>query len=1275
LFIYGSRPGGHKSIDDLWASLPVEHHTKLELSSLGKDDIRAMIYDVANKYELDRESPWIDAVQKRSQGNPLYLKLLCNSIENGSIAINDLNALPKEINEYYKAILSRYAQDMVDGDALLAGLFTFTAAKDYLTMTHLGLINQLGEATIQRIGSSLKEVLYENPLTDEVLDYQLFHESFREYLVKEKAKQVNDSAERILDFCADWEALEGTWEQRYTLEFYASHLNESKKESRKKELRGLIENSKYVETQKKVLKQYNSSRDLARIGLLKASELQQFDLLLECALQLVDLKYEEANDANQVVALVAAGEIDLALKRIESFGGSDQDGVKRRFILYMLCLIELTMLESKNKPIRKLGISKILQHLDEHIPDDHSILNWNHFFPSYLMFRMAVEWAELGLNFLSVYRRTANWDSSWISEHGPYTKFQLNVLLECATSINYDYSRGKAYSEISTEYAKHTFLEEANFVTEELFKIAQASRNEYHKSCLLERIAVSHAKQGHFHDAIQSAENISNEYFKCRTLGKISTELYKSGDLVKTSDVIKKTLLIAQSISDNANLFPSLFGDTDLMTIIDEHYVNGLQDETETIFKSFFSDALKIELITKISTILWKQNLWTEAKKLMDDAITNMQSKSDVNEKDNALGSISIELANQGRVNEAINFVHGIKDNNNRANKIVAICQSLVKLRKFADATLLWQEVIDIIDTAEIIGRDSLIAGISKGLVEHGDFDEALNCAARIIDNSDKYIAFLNIADEYIKRGNLIKCQSIALSAICRNKGETIESDYGINSNYWKNVELGFMSGVIAKQGAAEIAVHTANYIGDVRMRIDAIIEIADELRKKGNIESSFFLLRESYEKLKSHIAETLEGQKSWKIPSALNSLSLISWGYRKTGHIKESDDMLEEAISIANDIDDGLPWKIDSYYAISMALVKQNEIKKSLEIIDWGNHKRQKCELLISISRELTNIGEFDTAVVFLNDAICLSKSLSHDPNYGEILVAISSQLTHHGQIERTINVLKDALAAARANPKNIDKFKVFGEIYVEYAKMGRIDLAESVFTEAKAVASKIEDLTDRDIGLEELSKSFAQLLEIESSELIGSEIENSFRRHKNWREIAIIILEKHSWKIAVNSLGKLRNDEVRRFYSKGLILGVQDTLSEKFRLSFGIQAQDVTSQILIEGLILLVNDTDCIEALLQKYALRETLLGKPAYSLQERLNATLDIQWAIDIATQFPKVDTHARLSTNLEAWLHEIMDEDDRDQIELWAKQVAKGKISETDFLDKLETLNLP
>ncbi|MDP4596320.1 MAG: NACHT domain-containing protein, partial [Crocinitomicaceae bacterium] len=506
IIIYGSRPGGHKTVEELWTQLPIEHHTKLELAGLGREDIRALIYEVANKYEVERESAWIDAVQQRSQGNPLYLKLLCDALEHGSIALNDIQALPNKIDEYYKAILDRYAADAVDGDALLTGLFTFTAARDYLTMAHLGLINKLGDATVQRIGSTLKEVLYENPLTEDVLDYQLFHESFREYLEKEKTQRVSEATERILDFCSTWTHLEGSWEQRYALQHYAAHAFESKREARATELLVLLGETAYADTQKKVLKQFDATKELFRLGLLKASELKQYDQQLAAALSLVDLKYEEANDAPQVVALVAAGDIDLALKRIESFGGADKEGVQRRFTLYMLCLMELTLLESKIKPFLKKAIEKLLNHLDEQIPVDHSILKWNDFFSSYSMFLMACEWAALGLNYVIAFKRTDNWEKDWLSEKGPYNDSQFEVLLSCARGISDEYDKSSALKDISAELAKQGKVEDAGSALQKALTCATGISDESNKSSALKDISAELAKQGKVEDAASAMQ-------------------------------------------------------------------------------------------------------------------------------------------------------------------------------------------------------------------------------------------------------------------------------------------------------------------------------------------------------------------------------------------------------------------------------------------------------------------------------------------------------------------------------------------------------------------------------------------------------------------------------------------------------------------------------------------------------------------------------------------------------------------------------------------------
>jgi hypothetical protein len=59
--------------------------------------------------------------------------------------------------------------------------------------------------------------------------------------------------------------------------------------------------------------------------------------------------------------------------------------------------------------------------------------------------------------------------------------------------------------------------------------------------------------------------------------------------------------------------------------------------------------------------------------------------------------------------------------------------------------------------------------------------------------------------------------------------------------------------------------------------------------------------------------------------------------------------------------------------------------------------------------------------------------------------------------------------------------------------------------------------------------------------------------------------------------------------------------------------------------------------------------------------------------IATQFPKPESSPHFSTNIQEWQHEIPDEDDRAQIELWARHVSKGKMTEEEFGERVKELD--
>ena len=1213
LFIYGSRPGGHKSIDDLWATLPTEHHTKLELQGLGKEDIRALIYEVANKYEIERDSPWIDAVQIKSQGNPLYLKLLCNSIEHGGVAVNDVHALPVEIDVYYKAILNRYAQDAIDGDALLFSLFTFAAAQDYLTTSHIGHINNLGPAATQRVCTTLKEVLYENPLTEEVLDYQLFHESFREYLILEFAKKVQDASYRIIDFCSRWSEFEGSWEQRYALEHYAFHLSSSGKSQHHETLLNLITDQPFTATQKKVLKNFEPAKKLLQLALMKSIELQKEDHVLESALQLVDLKYEEANDAPQVVALASSGipgDIELALKRIEQFSGADKDGVQRKFTFYMLCLMELTLLEGRNNPNRKRLIEKLLVHLDEQLPTDHSILDWQNFFSSYLVFLMACEWAELGLDYMVVYRRTSSFSVDDILVKGPYAKIHLLVLRETALSISDGYSKNNALSTISRELAKQgqldAALETARGISDERFKsqalstisselakqgqldaaasvmqealeTARGISDESQKSQALLNISSELAKQGHLDAAFETARGISDGNSKSSALSTISGELAKQGQLGAALETARDSLRHEDHIVKRISRESYKSGA--LPTICGELAKQGqLEAALETALG--FSDGIpKISALITISVEFAERGQPDAAASVMQDALETARGIEDEIYENGALPIICGELTKQGQLEVALETARGISRESYKSSALSTISGELAKQGQLDAAASVMRDALEIARGISNEGKKSrVLITISSELAKQGNLEEALGTARGISDDYEKCIALEDISDELVNQGQLDAAASLMQ--------EALETARGINNEFFAELRQGLICGTLAKQGQLDAALETARGFSDESLKNSALPTICGELAKQGNLEEAL---------------ETARGisDESQKSQALLN----ISSELAKQGH-------LDAAFETARGISDGNS-KSSALSTISGELAKQGQLDAALETVRGIINERLKIEALSTIASELAKQGHLEVA---LETAYCISD----EDSKSSALSAISGELAKQGQLDAAASVMQDAIETARDISDESDKSQALLTIIGELAKQGLLGDAESV-------GFKMHRIADR---------------------------------HSAWKELAIQSCKKHLLVDALHAAHRLKSDEARLFYLKGW--------------TNSLSPIDMTTELLSQSLPLLVNDTDSIEGLLQKYAQNQLFFGSPTPGFLSRLNRSLNIQWLLDICQRFPKEQIPEKSSSNLNSWIDEISDPDDRDDVRTWAEKVAAGNMTEEKFQAKVQAL---
>lgn len=1138
LFMYGSRPGGHQQLDKFWGELSVEHHQKIELGGLSKEDIRALLYEVANKYEIDKDSAWIDYLQKRSEGNPLYLKLLCNAIEEGSIAINDVDALPKEIDDYYKAILQRYAQ-MPDGDHLLNSLFVFAAARDYLTPMHLSEILGFGPATQTNVLSTLVEVLYENPMTENVLDYQLFHESLREYLKKDRATEVAKAELKIIEFCGRWNTLEGNYEQQYILRHFAAHLSTQQNQEHHQTLIALTKDAEFIATQKKVLRNFEATHQLFQNGIEIATKNNWNEAAIDCGLVIVDLKYEEQNDVTAILEMVKQNEIELTLQRITALGGLSKDDKQRQFIVIMLCIMELTLLESKNQPWRKNAIEKLLGLMEEQIPVDHSILDWDRFFSSYLVFLIAVELKAMDLDFIEIYKRTDGWENKWIKNKGPYSNKEFDILIQTAGIVNKEWKKFSAFIGIACELGKQGDLVKFSKIIETLMQISEVD-DLISKSSYYSDIAILLANQGEIvrsNNILFKLYNIEKEikieWQKNYVLNKIVLLLVNQGEM-------DKSIQVAENIDD--------------------------YKQKSLAFKD-------------IAVVLANLEFFEESRNILEKSIDIAKDINNYYDKNLVYKEIAVVLVNQGQIEKSILMVEGIDDDFDKSTAYREIAVVLANQGMLAKSDHILEQSVQIAEVIETDWKKSLaFKEISIVLANRSEIKHSMLMTDRINDDWHKTLAFSEIAVVLMKQDKF--------SMVINTIQKSIQASIGLNDD-WHKISI-----------FKNIALRFSNLI-----EIEKAIQVAEGINYKVDKCSLF--------------AE-------------------ISFELLNTNKFEESNMLFEKSIRTAEIINDTFE-KSNAFMQIAIVLANQGELDKAIQMTELLVDYLQKDVVFKELSVFLANQGEIEKSIQ-------MSNCINLDWNVSSVFVKISQWYSNHGELEKSI-IMAEGINDERG------KSIAFKEIAVVLANHGNLSESSKLLNKSIEIAEGINDDYDKNLALKEIAIVLAIWKKIASSNDVIQKINSGADRMQAWLEIGKEFYKKHQLQNLHQTLSQLPNDEAITFFKKGI--------------AQSITATNATEETILQILPLVKADKESTEYLLQMHALYCAFFEKTPKEKIQKFNRSLNIQWALDVIATFPKEENVVRLSTNLEEWIAEVEDEDDIDQIRLWAKQVAKGKMTEEEF----------
>jgi hypothetical protein len=342
-------------------------------------------------------------------------------------------------------------------------------------------------------------------------------------------------------------------------------------------------------------------------------------------------------------------------------------------------------------------------------------------------------------------------------------------------------------------------------------------------------------------------------------------------------------------------------------------------------------------------------------------------------------------------------------------------------------------------------------------------------------------------------------------------------------------------------------------------------------------------------------------------------ALTDIAVELRIQGLENEAASLLQESLAIARDISNDF-YKSRALSNIAVELNKQGLLDESLAIACDIKNNIYKSRALKNIAVELSKLG-------LLNESLAIVRDIDRDSEQSRALTNIAVELRIQGLENEAASLMQESLAIARGISNDYEKSEALSAIALELNK-------QRCFVNAEEVGLKINLISVRQV---------------------------------TWMRQAKTRINIDGWQNALRQVEIFQSEEAKLFYLKGW--------------ADGISVIEMNTDCLQTVLPFFTKDINSIEILLQKYAINLICLNSSSKSLQEQLNKTLKLQWLLDITNKFPKSKMPlSKTPSNLSEWLHKIQDEDDRDQIELLAKQVAKGKITVAEFSEKIKTLNL-
>lgn len=1073
--------------------------------------------------------------------DPTYLRYIVDGLESQLIQDN-IAALPQGLIGVYEEALP-WEHNIKYRGRFLEFFSAWALVKKEVSASFVAdLLNWKEQEVIDHV--SVYSKWFNSPTSG---TYILYHERLRAYLLsKITSDQLNQTNQKVIRSCHHaLESRKGDEWEIYALEYLPSHLlipAMQEKES-KANFKKLVYDTSYWNRQLEISKGYDWAKKILNLALGWAAK-QNTDELIECALNKIDLHYMEQNDAPRIVELVAENDIETALQRIESFGGNDKEGLQRKFTLYMLCLMELTLLDSRDKPFRKTATEKLLIHLDENIPVDHSLLKWNEFFPSYLMFQMACEWEEMELDYLRVYKRTDNWDLDWIETKGSYNALQNKVLIDAVNCLKIISQKCFALCKISNAFFNQNKFNEAKiYIIKALNTVNEVVDKRARSECFLNCL-IAMTNLGEIDEALKILHQIEINSHKQDGLSIIACGLAmqkKLDNALEISKQITNKKTKSETLVNIVNLFINEIKDDQLNQIISEALgiAREIENEVDKI-RALLYLAFNIKIKVKSFSVF----------EIINEAFLFIREIQDRNLKCQELQNASIQLSkykyydkSEEILLESLNYFNDNKNYMDNDRIYTDFFRSFIELDKLNDA----QQLINKIE--DYRSRNSAYIQLAKVLANDDKIDEAFNFVRHINNDSGKNSIIKAILNRLSVFDQFQKSKFYINKLLLINRSlHYIESIY-----YRERRSINYL----LKKGNFLDSIKFIENINDESRKDDLFSYMANEMTQQGN----FIMALEITVKIKSHVIKSSVENKL-----ILNLIEKAKLDSEQNLFINEliknglNENTLEYSVlnSIAKLVENG---KIFLIYDVVMDLVfeiaKTNIDQKETDIIlveaaekifkYWGYEKALsllrlisdteiKCNALLSMSKELSLVGNDVTSENLINEilsesqgihdqkvhdillseiatvisklgnherAIEIARNILFKNNKAESLLNISNSLSENGSINLAKTILLEVIEIIKDVESDFSRVIYLTKIYRGLIVVGDLDKAKEIITQALDITSKVIDLFDKSALQNEISKALATYSDIIQAFNLGLKIDDDYERGDAFKNI----------------------------------------------------------------------------------------------------------------------------------------------------------------------------